>query len=172
MTDQKMKNAVNDGAQEAAAATGRYNWDKQRAMELYNKGLSDVAIGTALGVTGTTIGNWRKKTGLPVNAIAPGGKKDAAPVKIDPQRLAESAKHVLYPEPPETDLPQHTTGKPEMAVISHELSPDWMQKADDVIAGIAQRLRRDPALVPAGNPDLMRAVELTFDLLGKIWARI
>ncbi len=160
------------GATPPETTTGRDDWDKQRAMELYNEGLSDVAISTALGVTGTTIGNWRKKNGLPINASASGGKKDAAPVKIDPQRLAESAKHVLCPEPPEIDLPQHTTGKPEMAVIAHELPSDWMQKADDVITGIAQRLRRAPAVAPAGNPELMRVAELTFDLLGKIWARI
>lgn len=37
-------------------------------MELYKQGLSDVQLGKQMGISGTSIGSWRRKHGLPANA--------------------------------------------------------------------------------------------------------
>ena len=42
-------------------------WDHREAMELYENGLVDREIGELCGVSGQTIGNWRRGEGLPAN---------------------------------------------------------------------------------------------------------
>lgn len=42
--------------------------DENAARRLYDKGLTDVAIGQELGVTSTCILKWRRRSGLPPNA--------------------------------------------------------------------------------------------------------
>ena len=41
------------------------NLDTVKAKKLYDKGLNDVMIAEALGVTKTCVGNWRRGEGLP-----------------------------------------------------------------------------------------------------------
>lgn len=43
------------------------NWDRLKAMELYQQGYSDQKIADAVGVTKGTIMGWRQKEGLPPN---------------------------------------------------------------------------------------------------------
>ena len=43
------------------------SFDEEKALELYNQGLTDREIGDKLFVSGTTICGWRHRRGLPVN---------------------------------------------------------------------------------------------------------
>ena len=50
----------------------RYDWSGVRAM--YDRGMSDYMIAKTLGCSHTTVMNWRRREGLPVNERPEGGE--------------------------------------------------------------------------------------------------
>lgn len=56
---------------------GHRTWDTKRALELYNKGLSDDRIGEAVGVSSHAIAAWRNSCGLPIHARVRWSRKQA-----------------------------------------------------------------------------------------------
>ena len=43
------------------------NWDRLKALEMYQQGCTDLQIADAVGVSKSTISNWRSQHGLPPN---------------------------------------------------------------------------------------------------------
>ena len=60
--------------------TVNYRFDTERAMELYERGLSDSKVAERMGLTTQTIFNWRKNEGLETN----NGKYAK---KVDPEKI-------------------------------------------------------------------------------------
>lgn len=49
----------------------KHRLDSEHAMELYNKGLCDKEIAQTIGMTVQTVGDWRRRMGLPANKGKP-----------------------------------------------------------------------------------------------------
>ena len=77
---------------------GGVRFDENRAEELYNDGLCDHDIAECLGISGSTVADWRRRNGLACHRAPPGyikEKKKSAETEDAPEPEPEPA------EPPE-----------------------------------------------------------------------
>lgn len=79
-------------------------WDKAKALELYQAGLSDSQIAQEVGVSQRTIFVWRKEEMLPPNKrVSPAAPKEAEPRSVPPGP----------PEPEPPPKPKAVEAQPE-----------------------------------------------------------
>ncbi len=65
-------------------------WDTEKARALYEQGYTDARIAAEVGATGTAVGFWRRKLGLP-SQLARGGETPAeSPAQIESTVLPEN----------------------------------------------------------------------------------
>lgn len=148
----------------------RRTWDTAFAMALYEEGNSDQDICFALGIGIQAVRVWRKQNNLPAN---PSGRMRtcAATEEFETEDTESSMEN------PEIKIEKIVSDLTETAAQEQEdprrIYEDHMKaiKTERALK-TAEKMTRVIEATETENPQLMRAVELTFELLNKIWERI
>lgn len=177
-------------------------WDTAVAMELYGQEMGDEEIATMLGINKQAISVWRRENNLPANSQKKATTtNDSVKIEPkteekvnDLEKITEKAEnstpkpnddaHVIADAIP-SRKPGMTIDQDFENAVKLMEAEHGLKEANKIIEDqkrsliathnkchqLEEKLRAAEAAA-AGNPDLMRVVELAFDLLNKMWERI
>lgn len=150
-----MRNKLLDlGAQNVAPVEklprrmGGVSFDENRAEELYNDGLCDHDIAECLGISGSTVADWRRRNGLACHRAPPGYIK-AKKKSAEPEDAPEPE-----PEPTEPPEPAAQEEPPRMSIEGLLRVAGQMQQAfPQAVITAGGRYLRDIRIHVAYNAD-------------------
>ena len=159
----------------------RNRLDGEKALAMYNEGMSDVEIGRKLGVSSVAVFNWRRKNGLEANH-EPIGKKQKKPS----QSLRDSSPRggAKGDDGAQRELLEETTGSPketdaqeidrrlealsaERELQESDVDPEnlYAARLSTLLGNLNAEFGRGVAVYAAGAPVRSAVVTLRYDLL-------